>query len=119
MAHFDSLKAEKAGKLKCSSPSSFGSASPLEEVKIPTLESLKAASESFKTLKKVRLGPMLSLDTLPITSRPRDAVFLKVDPQDINDDNSVKRAKIQHAPNHYVGMESVELRISTDLHGVR
>jgi hypothetical protein len=97
MAHFDLLKAEKVGKLKCSSPSSFGSTSPWEEVESATLESLKAARESLKTPKKLRLGCVLSLDTLPVTSRPRGAVFSKLEPQDIDDNDSVEMSRIQRA----------------------
>jgi hypothetical protein len=97
MAHFDLLKAEKVGKLKCSSPSSFGSTSPWEEVESATLESLKAARESLKTPKKLRLGSVLSLDTLPVTSRPRGAVFSKLEPQDIDDNDSVEMSRIQRA----------------------
>jgi hypothetical protein len=96
-AHFDSLKAEKAGKLKRSSPSSYGSTSPWEEVEIATLENLKAASESLYTPKKLRLGSVLSLETLPVTSRPRETVFSKVEPQDIDDEDSVETSKIQRA----------------------
>jgi hypothetical protein len=78
ISHFDSLKAEKVGEVKCSSTTSFGSGSPWEEVEIPMLESLQEASESFKTLTKLRLGPVLMPDSIPVTSRPQGGTFSSV-----------------------------------------
>jgi hypothetical protein len=108
-AHFGLLKAEQAGALKCSSTSSSSMASPSEEVKIPTLESLQAASDSFTTLKKLRLGAVLGPNTIPVTSRPQGMTFSNVTPLDIDNKDSVERSKIQC---------SVEFYFSTDLHGI-
>jgi hypothetical protein len=96
-AQFDLLKAEKAGGLKRSSTTSFGSGSPWEEVEIPNLESLQEASESFKTPKKLRLGHVLRPDSIPVTSRPQCGTFSSMSPLDINDEDLIKRSKIQRA----------------------
>jgi hypothetical protein len=96
-AHFDSLKAEAAGALKRSSLSSYGTTSPWEEVEIPSLDSLQAASDSFKTPKKLRLGPVLAPDTLPVMNAPRGSYYSQVAPLDIDDEDDVERSKIQRA----------------------
>jgi hypothetical protein len=96
-AHFDSLKAEAAEALKRSSQSSYGSTSTWEEVEIPSLETLQAASESFKTPKKLRLGPVLAPGSVRASVVPRGPYYSKVAPLDIDDEVEVEQGKIQRA----------------------
>jgi hypothetical protein len=96
-AHFDALKAERTGAIKRSSVSSFGSASPWEDVEIPSLSSLQAASDSFKTPKKLRLGAILGPESVPITSRLRGPQFSEIASLDIDDGEEVERGKTQLA----------------------
>jgi hypothetical protein len=96
-AHFDALKAERTGANKRSSASSFGSASPWEDVEIPSLASLQTASDSFKTPKKLRLGRILEPESVPITNRPRGPQFSEITSLDIDDGEEVERGKTQRA----------------------
>jgi hypothetical protein len=68
--------------------------SPWEEVEIPTLESLQAANNTFKTPKKLlRLGAVLGPATIPVNSRLRGSTFLSVARLDIDNDDSIESLK--------------------------
>jgi hypothetical protein len=71
--------------------------SPWEEVKLPTHEGLRKTSLSFKTLKKLRLGDVLALDTIPMTGYARGETLATMDNCDINDDDVPKRTKVEQA----------------------
>jgi hypothetical protein len=68
------------------------------------LKSLEAASNSFKTPKKLRLGAVLELDTIPVTKGPRGGPsFGNVTALDIDDNNSVEKEKNSaSSPDDYV-----------------
>lgn len=115
----ESLQAKEAGALTCLSTSLSSMGSPWESVGIPTLDSLQAASNSFKTPKKVRLGAVLGPATIPVNSRLRGLSFSSVAPLDIDNDDSVEKSKLLGGSSDYhVGVESTKLHISVDLHGV-
>jgi hypothetical protein len=63
-AYFDALKAGRAASLLGSPGSTDGLASPWEEA--PSLDSLRKTSDTFRTPKRLRLGNMLSLETVPV-----------------------------------------------------
>jgi hypothetical protein len=78
VAYFDALKSTKLNH-KAASP---GTNESWENVGIPTLESLSRASETFKTPKKLKLGPILSLANVPFTnSRIKPMPFIETLPK--------------------------------------
>jgi hypothetical protein len=66
-------------------------------VELPTLDSLRKASASFKTPKKLKLGDVLAPDMIPATSRPQGPTLSHMDDRNIDDDDAVERVKVQRA----------------------
>jgi hypothetical protein len=93
VAYFDSLHAEVAGATLHSSSLSTGTSSPCwEEVELST-----KASNSFKTPKKLRLGDVLNLDTIPVTCHRGGEILTTMVTQDIDDEEVAERSKVEHA----------------------
>jgi hypothetical protein len=70
VAYFENLKATKLGGTN----NEFGSPDSWEDVEPPSLASLSRARETFKTPKKLKLGPLLAPELVPVwiltTPRP-------------------------------------------------
>ena len=76
VAYFDGLKAVTLGSLN----NAVGSTDyTWENVKLPTLNCLSKANETFKTPKKLKLGPMLPLQHVPFSPRSKREPLIKLE----------------------------------------
>jgi hypothetical protein len=94
-AYFESLKEQDATSKSGSSPSG-DSERHWEEVEVATLEILQAANSSSKTSKKLKLGAVLSPETLPV-ARPKSSVLSEITPLTGTDAGDEEKQKIQQA----------------------
>jgi hypothetical protein len=87
-AYFDALNAGRAASLLGSPGTMDGLTSPWEEV--PSLDSLRKASDTFWTPKRLKLGNMLSPDTVPVVRVTRGSPLANVFLDDLADNQAVE-----------------------------
>jgi hypothetical protein len=90
-AYFDAVKAGRAAFHLASPGSTDGLSSPWEEV--PSLDSLRKASDTFRTPKRLKLGRLLSPENVPVLSSSRNSPLVKVfplEPEDTAENQSME-----------------------------
>jgi hypothetical protein len=90
VAYVDTLKAMKTKPGGSLSPETLGS---WEDVDVPTLESLSKARQTFKTPKKLKLGPLLSPVNVPFKNS-RGEPLSEIEPIWENEEGEVLESKI-------------------------
>jgi hypothetical protein len=93
--YFDALKAGRATARLASPGSTDGLSSPWEEV--PSLDSLRKASDTFWTPKRLKLGNMLSPENVPVLSNARGSLLTNVFPLSVDEDEEGQSQKVELA----------------------